>query len=456
MRKMKRGIRCLAALLLACALVVSQAGAEILYGPEPAEIETVDAKAALLVDVDTGDTLYALNAEDRNYPASCTKIMTCLLTIEAIEAGELSLDQIITVEDSYAEGLTPDSSTANLTAGEEISLENVLYCLMLASANEAGNILAVTVSGSISAFADRMNERAAELGCTGTHFCNPHGLHDENHYTTARDLSVITMEAWKHDLFRTLVGTTYYTVPATNKSEERNLVNSNMLLPQRGSVYSYEYATGVKTGTTNAAGYCLVSTAETEGRTVLAVVLGAKMIKHEDNTTTRMVYVESQRLLDYGLTGFQNLVLASGEETVAQLPVTGGEEGASVNVIPAEEVTYGLVNGLTADSFQREVSLPDSLEAPVEQGDVVGTMTFCYEGQAYAQVELVAGNSAALPVVEPPAEETAEPLTPMPAEKTSTSVILIGAAVLAVILIIIVVCWIVHSRRRYRGRRVRK
>ncbi len=459
MKKLMNPIRCLIVLMLICALGISQASAEILYGPEPVSIEAIDAKAAILVDVDTGDILYSLNGEDKAYPASCTKIMTCLLTIEAIEAGELSLDQMITVEDSYATGLTPDSSTANLITGEQISLEDVLYCLMLASANEAGNILAVAVSGSISAFIDCMNQRAGELGCSQTHFCNPHGLHNDEHYTTAHDLAIITMEAWKHELFRTLVGTAAYTVPATNLSAERNLVNSNMLLPARNTEYAYEYAAGVKTGTTNAAGYCLVSAAEKDGRTIVAVVLGAKLIKNADQTVIRMVYVESKRLLDYGLNSFLNLELACPEEAVAELPVSGAEEQSTVSVVPAEYVTFGLVNGLTKDSFEREISLPDSAEAPVQAGDVLGSMTFSYNGQLCATVDLIAGNSVALLAEEEtPAVETdsSANLGENPEGPVNSQLILLALVVLAVVLIIILICCIVHKKRRYHGRRIKR
>ncbi len=459
MKKIIHGIRCLIALLLMGSLSLTWASAAVLYGPEPDSLEDIAAKAAILIDIDTGDVLYEQNAEERAYPASCTKIMTCLLTIEAIEEGALSLDQIITVEDSHNAGMTPDSSTANLATGEEISLENVLYCLMLASANEAGNILAVAVSGSIDAFVVRMNERAEELGCSGTHFCNPHGLHNEEHYTTARDLGVITREAWKHELFRTLVGTTTYTVPATNLSEARSLVNSNLLLPERNSVYSYEYAVGVKTGTTNAAGYCLVSAAEKDGRRVLAVVLGAELLQNADGTTTRMVYVESKRLLEYGLNSFQYLELVSPAETVAELPVSGGAEEATVSVVPAETVTYGLVNGLTAASFEREFTLPESLEAPVQAGAVLGSMTISYQGQTCATVDLIAGNGADIFQAETPAAETDGGGTmaeSQPAEPEHTPLGLVCLLILAAALIVILICWLIHRRRRYRGRRVAK
>ena len=148
----------------------------------------VEAKAALLVDQKTGAVLYALNEHDELYPASLTKIMTCLLVLDAIEEGRLSLSQEITATPTALEGLAEDGSTAGIEAGEVLTVEELLYCLMVVSANEAGAILAEKVSGSVSSFVDQMNARAAELGCEDTHFMNPHGYHDSQHYTTAWDL----------------------------------------------------------------------------------------------------------------------------------------------------------------------------------------------------------------------------------------------------------------------------
>jgi D-alanyl-D-alanine carboxypeptidase (penicillin-binding protein 5/6) len=457
MKHWKKHLGRFLALMLTCAMVCSWASAEILYGPDTAQLDTLEATAAILIDADTGDILYGQNESDKAYPASCTKIMTCLLTIEAIEAGELSLDQIITVDDTHAQGLTADSSTANLATGEEISLENVLYCLMLASANEAANILAVMVSGTISDFVDKMNQRAAELGCTGTHFCNPHGLHNEDHYTTAQDLAIITQEAWKHEFFRTLVGTASYVVPATNLSAERTLYNSNLLLPGRNAEYAYDYAVGGKTGTTNAAGNCLVSVAEKDGRTIIGVVLGAAKITNADGTVVRKVFIESKRLLEYGFSNFQNIELTNDQEIISTIPVTGGEEGATVSVVPLDSVQYGLVSGLTAQDFDRETDLPDTLEAPIAQGQVVGTMTFSYNGEEIATIELV--SQTAVPL----ASEVAAEESQLPDEEANTAAIglnlnmvLLGAlGILALLLIIVLVVVIRHNKRRYRGRRVR-
>ena len=187
---------------------------------EGVESMTVDATAALLIDLDTDQVLYEQAADEQRYPASITKIMTALLTLEAIGRGELDLNTEITVDAAALADITEDSSTANLQAGEKITVKNLLYCLLLASANEAANVLAMAVSGDIPTFVELMNQRAQELGMAGTHFVNPHGLHNADHYSTARDIYRMSKQAMTHATFREIVSTGRYTVPATNLSTQ--------------------------------------------------------------------------------------------------------------------------------------------------------------------------------------------------------------------------------------------
>ena len=169
---------------------------------EGVESITVDATAALLIDLDSDQVLYDQDADQQRYPASITKIMTALLTLEAVGRGELDLSTEVTVDAAALTDITDDSSTANLKAGEVISVKDLLYCLLVSSANEAANILAMTVCGDIPTFVDRMNQRAQELGMTGTHFANPHGLHNPDHYSTAWDIYKMTKQAMTHATFR--------------------------------------------------------------------------------------------------------------------------------------------------------------------------------------------------------------------------------------------------------------
>lgn len=244
---------------------------------EGVESMTVDATAALLIDLDTDQVLYEQAADEQRYPASITKIMTALLTLEAIGRGELDLNTEITVDAAALADITEDSSTANLQAGEKITVKNLLYCLLLASANEAANVLAMAVSGDIPTFVELMNQRAQELGMAGTHFVNPHGLHNADHYSTARDIYRMSKQAMTHATFREIVSTGRYTVPATNLSQPRKLLNTNGLLTSAKHYgYTMDGTIGIKTGSTGEAGYCLVAAVQKKGHTLVSVVLGAQ------------------------------------------------------------------------------------------------------------------------------------------------------------------------------------
>lgn len=231
----------------------------------------VDAKAAILIDMNTDRTVYEKNIDERIYPASLTKIMTCLL---ALENGNLS--DIVTIDEGAFTGLDGNSSTAGLQVGEQLTFNDLLYCLMISSGNEAANAVAEHIAGSIPDFVRMMNERAYELGCTGTHFANPHGLHDEEHYTTVRDLVAITLAALKSDNFRTITNTAVYELPATNLSPARELKTTNQLIDDSTSNSNYySRAIGIKTGYTSKAGRCVISCAKGDGMYFLAVVCGA-------------------------------------------------------------------------------------------------------------------------------------------------------------------------------------
>ena len=214
----------------------------------------IKAKAAVLVDADEGRIIFGQNEQEREYPASITKVMTALLTLEAVDAGKLSLDQPITAS-AVVNDQDPEGSSAGIEEGEVLTVEQLLYCLLLVSANEAADILAETVSGSREAFVELMNQRAQELGCTGTHFANTNGLHDVNHYTTAYDIYLFFREAMKHETFMTITGSVAYEVPATNKSEARELHTTNSLLSNwRILDYLYDGVDCGKTGSTPEAG----------------------------------------------------------------------------------------------------------------------------------------------------------------------------------------------------------
>lgn len=374
-------------LLTPTALAANRSSSQILADME------VQAKAALLMDADTDVVLYEQNAEEQVYPASITKVMTAICVMEAVEAGQLALDDQITAQDDCWEGLDYTSSNANIKPGEIMSVEDLLYCLLVASANEAANILAEEVSGSISAFVDEMNQTAAELGCTGTHFVNTNGMPDEDHYTTCNDLYLMAKACLSYDTLRTIVKSPECYIEATNVSERRHYFNTNGLLSNMNYMgYVYDKCIGIKTGSTEAAGYCLLSAAESGGKTLIAVVMGCENPKDENGKIQRLQFSESSRLLKWGFENFSTITILDTVQPEGKVDVTMSDETDQVSVVPEHSLEAELPNDITADSFQHEVHIISSVQAPVKKGDVLGSVTLTLDGKEYGTVNLVAAN----------------------------------------------------------------
>lgn len=355
-----------------------------------------DARAALLVDVGSGEVLYEKNMHEQNYPASITKVMTALLTLEAVNEGRLDFEQEITAQESAFDGLAADGSTANIKPGEVMTIENLLNCMLIVSANEAANILAEAVSGSTGDFVNLMNRRAEQLGCNDTHFVNPSGLHNDHHYSSAWDIYLITNEAMKYEQFNTIVGRKAYTVPATNLSKERSLHSTNYLISTWRTGwpgYFYDEARGVKTGSTPEAGYCLVASAVRAKRQLITVVLGAERVKRDDGVIETRSFSETIRLFNHGFDDFKSMDLIDRDELICEVPVELSSETNYVVVHPGEELTRMVPIELTLDALEREVKLnSESVDAPIAEGDVLGTMTVSYRGVTYGTVPLIALN----------------------------------------------------------------
>ena len=221
---------------------------------------TIDAKASILVNAETGEIIEAHNEKEKEYPASTTKMMTALLALE-----NCKLSDVVTIQQDDIAAAGAGASNAGLKVGEQVTVENLLYCLMLPSAFEAANALARTAGGSVDNFVKMMNDRASELGCVNTHFVNPTGMHDTNHYSCAYDMYLIAREAMKNSTFQTIVNTAQKKLPATNKNSERIIYTTNELIRSSYSSIYYDNCYGIKTGHTTPAGYCLVSYAKQGG-----------------------------------------------------------------------------------------------------------------------------------------------------------------------------------------------
>lgn len=361
----------------------------------------VKSAAVYLIDQDTGYVYFSQNADAKVYPASLTKIMTALVVIQAVEAGEVTLDDMVTAQPGYAFDLEEGGSTASIVEGETLSLRDLLYCTMVVSANEACNIMAIYLCGSTSAFVERMNQTAQQLGCTGTHFMNTHGLPDENHYTTAQDISTIAKKAMEYEDFVTICDTARYTVQATNRSKVRDLTNTNGLICA-DSIYKgfyYEPAIGIKTGYTSSAGYCLVSSAKKDGISLLCVVMGGKMEETATGFTDYSNYTDSTHLYDWVFNNYTRQEVIGTNDLLKEIPVRLGSDADTVALRAQEPIFAVLPNDLDLSLLKKTVTIYDeegSCQAPIHEGDVLGNITISMDGVVYGTANLVANRSVDL------------------------------------------------------------
>ena len=359
---MKRWLQRITAALLAAIVMFSLSGNT---QAEP-ERDTVDVSAGgvMLMDARTHKVLYAKTAHEKLPMASTTKIMTAIL---AIEAG--NLDALVTIpQEAYG----VEGSSMYLRLGEQISMRDLLYGLMLVSGNDAAVAIAVHVGGSVEGFAALMNAKAASLGAHNTHFVTPNGLPDPDHYTTAYDLALIACYAMQNETFREIVGTTYY--QTTTGEIARTVKNKNKIL------WEYEGGNGVKTGYTMAAGKCLVFAAEREGMQLVGVVLNCPDM-----------FPSAKRLLDYGFETYQQETLVAADERIARVRVTGGKKN-TLEVASKNDIIILVKNG-DSTTVRTVVNLAGPVEAPVEKGDVLGTLEVWEDGRVLAETELVAAET---------------------------------------------------------------
>lgn len=309
---------------------------------------SVSARSALLMLGDGETVLYNKEANLRLPMASTTKIMTALVALE-----EASPDRMVTVD---AAAIGTEGSSVYLVAGERLTLEQLLYALLLESANDAAVAIAIAVSGSVEAFAQRMNDTAERLGLSNTHFENPHGLDHEDHYTTALELAKITVAAMRHPLFRTIVSTRKTTIPHPDSETTRLLVNHNKLLRM------YDGCIGVKTGYTQRSGRCLVSAAERDGVTLIAVTIDSPD-DWEDHT----------RMLDYGFSRYTSRTLCTEGDLLHPLPLVGGTD-AYVMLSNTDTVTVPLPRNV--DSIVQRIECRRFEYATVREGDPCAAAVF--------------------------------------------------------------------------------
>lgn len=347
------------------------------YWPDGPSINT---PCAIVMEVNSGAILYEKNADEANYPASITKIMTTMLALEYCE-----LDEVVTFSDDAIDLNQGDTSHIARDYGEEMTMEQCLYAIMLESANECSYAVAEHVGqklgGDYQTFIDLMNEKAKELGCTNTNFNNSNGLPDPDHWVSAHDMALIAAEAYKNETFQIIVGSRSYRIPATNKHDDITPLNNHhaMISNYKTNEYLYEYCTGGKTGFTQAAGSTLVTFAEKDGLTLVCVVM-------KTNSTDQ--YLDTTSLFDYCFQNFQAFSLAENEGASEEESENKGIMNNHESFVDLNEEAY-VVLPVTASFSDVEMSL-ESTNLP---GDTISQIRYTYGGHMVGKVDVVLSNA---------------------------------------------------------------
>lgn len=345
----------------------------------------VASTSALLVEASTGKVLYEKNAHDKMYPASTTKVLTAILVLENCD-----LNEIATVSHNAVYSLPSGYVNANLQKGEEMSVNDLMYALMVKSANDAAIVLAEHIGGSVEGFAEMMNKKAVEIGCKNTHFVNPNGIHHDNHYTTAYDLYLIAAYAMKNETFRSYVSTTSYTLPITNKypSLDRYCVTTNDMLRPKSKYYN-ENIIGIKTGYTTEAKNCLIAGAQKNGVELISVVL------HSGTNSAGLSerYVDTAALMNYGFDNFQFSNIIKQHSVIQNIEIeNGSKKTRNLELVAKDTLTAYLNKETDFANLSPEVTLNEDLKAPIIAGESVGTITYTVDNIQYTTKLLAKSN----------------------------------------------------------------
>ncbi len=350
-----------------------------------------NAKAAFLYEVTSDTVMYAFNADTPIYPSSLTKIMTALIVLE-----RCNLSDAVTARQEILSTIPKDAANTALKDGEVMSVENLIYSMLVDSANDSTAVLADFACGSLEAFVEAMNQKAEEIGCNGTTFQNVHGLYQEGHVSTARDLARILREAIKHPEFMRFFGTKYYTIPATNKTGERTLSTGNFLMT-RGEMQIYydSRVTGGRTGI-DSSGLRSIATTATDGTLeMISIIIGSESVVMDDGTKVSVFggFSETSAMLTAGMKGMSSVQLLAQDQSLRQYHVENGNNAIVVG--PRVSVSAILPDTVTAaDLTFRYNDLYGNLTAPVEAGTKISTLEVMYNGICVAQADLFAMNSA--------------------------------------------------------------
>lgn len=411
----------------------------------------ISSKAVELVNLDTGTTVYEKNPTEKCEPASVTKIMTYIVAVEHIK--DLQGTKITVPKRVLNELSGTGSSMSGIAVGDVATAYQMLNCMMVPSGNDAALTLADYVGGGNSQkFVDMMNAKAKELGCTGTHFANPHGLHDPNHYTTASDLVKITRCAMSKPYFMEIcsqLGYDYKPLSGPNSKKAISLSTTNRMLISSDEKYYYRYAKGIKTGHTDESGYCLVSSASADGYSYLCVALGAPSIDSKGNEiTTHGEMLDSRSLYRWALTSLGMKKIVSSDDALGEIGLNYAWNKDKLRIQAEKSYSAILPKDVSVSSVIVTKNLPKSIDAPVKKGQVVGTATLSYANEKLATINLVSAESV----------ERSELLHTTDAVKKvlSSKWFLAVAAVVIFLIVVYIILAILYNRKRKKLRKVKK
>lgn len=411
---------------------------------QPTDFE-VTAEAAILVSQDTGSVIFSKNIDQKMYPASLTKIMTCVIVLE--ETSDLD-KEIITVSEEAVKSLEgTDSSTTGLKPGEELTARQMLYNLLMASANDGANAVAEHYGGGIvDNFVKKMNDKAAELHMTGTHYVNPHGLHDENHYTTVEDMYQLVSYALKQPAFLEIVSTVRYSMPPTNKSEKKTLATTNWL-QDPSTAYYYAPVKGIKTGYTDAAGRCLITTASKDAYNYVCILMKCP-VKDAGGNKVRWEFNETRKLYTWAFDKFGYKPVIGADEPVGEVKVDLAWDIDHLTLLPEKKFSAIIPKEADTSTISYKVALDaETVDAPIEKGAVLGTVTVFYAGEELGVVNLVASESVERNSILAAIRKAKE--------LGSTLWFKLVLAAIALIIILFIILAMVGKRRRKKMKRVR-
>ena len=358
------------------------------------------AYAALLAEVDTGTVFFEHNM-NKSHPAdSLARVVTLLLVIEACEAGNIDPDDAVEITDSAFYNINPSSATLGIQPGDVMTLQDLMYCAYVGNASEACNMIAEYTAGSTLTFIMNMNTYVKGIGCQSTNFTNTNGQFNAMQYTTAADQFIIYREALSHPLFVEISGTLRYDADSGGESESYRLTSQNALLNPNSKYYYRPCNSGI-TSATFEGGYSIVAFAESEGMSLISIVLGSDAVTNEDESVDMRNLTEGRRLLEWGFSSFSKRTIVSTDIPVGKAAVTHGAGADFVNLRPESSITLLLDNDVRDEDFNRKITVystenNETLFAPVNAGDVLGEMTVTRNGVDYGTVLLVASTSIEL------------------------------------------------------------